>query len=187
MTVNTVRFGQLTVQEDEKIILPQGILGFPELRDYCFVDAGDDTLILWLQSLQNPAIAFPVLEPKIFKPDYAVHLNSTERRDLELETDQSFGVFSIVTIPGDIAQMTANLKAPLVINLKRQVAKQIILQENDLPIRHPMFKELKTHLLTIQAAMRAGVTSPAPVRGGTDPNARTPLRVRDLPTSDLML
>lgn len=186
MVVNTVRFGQLNVQEDEIIRLPQGILGFPELHDYCFVDAGDDTLILWLQSLQNPAIAFPVLEPKIFKSDYAVHLTANEKREIDLDPSQSYAVFSIVTIPSDVTQMTANLKAPLVMNLKKQLAKQIILQENDLPIRHPMFKELKTHLLTIQAAMRAGVAAPTPSRNvpGTGPNA--PLRIRDLPISEFL-
>jgi flagellar assembly factor FliW len=58
-------------------------------------------------------------------------------------------VFSILTIPEDVTQMTANLKAPLVINIGGQIAKQVVLQENEYSIKHLMFKELRAHLITI--------------------------------------
>ena len=83
MIIKTGRFGQLGVEEDEIISMPQGILGFPEYKRFCLVDPGDDTLILWLQSLENPEIAFPILEPKIFKPDYAARLSAVELRELK--------------------------------------------------------------------------------------------------------
>lgn len=154
MTIKTGRFGQLTVGNDETIRIPQGILGFPEYTKFCLVDPGDETLILWLQSLENPEIAFPLLEPKIFRPDYAARLSAAELRELHLENVNQSAVFSILTIPGDVSQMTANLKAPLVINLKEQIAKQVVLQENEYSIKHLMFKELKAHLLTIQSQKR---------------------------------
>src|SRR6478736_3466382 len=150
VTVKTGRFGQLTVGNDEIIKIPQGIMGFPELTEFCLVDSGDETLILWLQSLQNPDIAFALLEPKIFRPDYAARLSAAELRELKLENINQSAVFSILTIPEDVTLMTANLKAPLVINLKEQIAKQVVLQENEYSIRHNMFKELRTHLMTIQ-------------------------------------
>jgi flagellar assembly factor FliW len=147
--VKTGRFGQLTVGDDEKIRIPNGLLGFPEYTEFCLVDPGDDTLILWLQSLQNPEIAFPLLEPKIFKPDYATRLSAAELRELKLENVNQSAVFSILTIPEDVTQMTANLKAPLVINLKEQLARQVVLQENEYGIKHAMFKELRQHLVTL--------------------------------------
>ncbi len=151
MIVKTGRFGELGVDESEVISIPQGILGFPEYKTFCLVDPGDETLILWMQSLNHPDIAFPVLEPKVFKPDYAVRLSALELRELKLETIQNSAVFVILTIPDDATQMTANLKAPLVINLKAQIAKQVILQENEYTIKHPMFRELRMHLLTLRA------------------------------------
>ena len=154
VTVKTGRFGQLTVGNDEKIRMPQGVLGFPEYTEFCLVDPGDETLILWLQSLQNPDIAFPLLEPKIFRPDYAARLSAAELRELKLENINQSAVFSILTIPDDITQMTANLKAPLVINLKEQIARQVVLQENEYTIKHMMFKELRAHLLTIASQRR---------------------------------
>jgi flagellar assembly factor FliW len=109
--------------------------------------SGDDTLILWLQSLTNPHLAFPVLEPRIYKNDYVVRLSASELRELRLDSIKEASVFTILTIPGNLTEMTANLKAPVVINTRSRIAKQVVLQENDQPIKHPMFQELRTHLM----------------------------------------
>ena len=176
-TIDTGRFGKLDIATDSKIVFPNGIIGFPEVREYCLVDPGDDTLILWLQSL-NPDfdIAFPVLEPKIFKRDYAVSLSGADRRELQTEKTEQCAVLCILTIPDDITQMTANLKAPLVLNLGQQIGKQVVLQENEYQIRHSMFKELRAHLMTI--AQSAGA---APAQ--SDAAAISAVRIMDLPSS----
>lgn len=151
MIIKTGRFGQLSINEEDVISIPSGIMGFPDYTRYCLVDPGDDTLILWLQAIDNPEIAFPVLEPKIFKPDYVVRLSGAELRELKLDNINQSAVLSIITIPQDVSQMTANLKAPVVLNLKEQIARQVVLQENEYPIKQLMFKELRTHLITIFA------------------------------------
>ena len=149
MIVKTGRFGQIEVSSEEIISIPSGVLGFPEDHNFCLVDPGDDTLILWLQSLSNPLLSFPVLEPKIFKPEYVVRLSAAELRELRLASIKDASVFTILTIPAVMSEMTANLKAPLVINVREKTAKQVVLQENDQPIKYPMFKELRTHLITL--------------------------------------
>ena len=154
MIVKTGRFGQLTVEDQEIITIPAGVLGFPEFKKFCLVDPGDDTLIIWLQSVENPDVAFALLEPKILKPEYTARLSAAELRELKLENVNQSAVFSILTIGEDVAQMTANIKAPLVINLKEKIARQVVLQENEYSIKHPMFKELRTHLMTINAAKK---------------------------------
>lgn len=151
MIIKTGRFGQLNVSEEEIISIPAGILGFPEHTKFCLVDPGDDVLIIWLQSLDNPELAFPILEPKIFKLDYTARLSAAELRELKLDNINQSAVFSILTIGEDITQMTANLKAPLVINLREKIAKQVVLQENEYNIKHAMFKELRAHLMTISS------------------------------------
>ena len=176
MTVKTGRFGQLTVGNDETIMIPQGVLGFPQFTKFCIVDPGDETLILWLQSLEDPSIAFALLEPKIFRPDYHARLSAHELRDLKLENINQSAVFSILTIPEDVTQMTANLKAPLVISLKHQLGKQVVLQENEYSIKHLMFKELKAHLITISATKRG------PEATG-DQHVSTPVSIKNIPPS----
>jgi flagellar assembly factor FliW len=151
VVIQTGRFGQIEISSDEIISIPSGILGFPDDHNFCLVDAGDDTLIIWLQSLSNPRLAFPLLEPKAFKPEYVVRLSAAELRELRLLSIKDASVFTILTIPTDLIEMTANLKAPLVINTKDKVAKQVVLQENDQPIKYPMFKELRAHLVSMKA------------------------------------
>jgi len=155
MKIKAVRFGELEVSNEEIITFPEGILGFPELHRYCLVDPGDDTLILWMQSLEDANVAFPVLEPKIFKSDYIVKLSSQELKQLRLENINQSIVFTILTIPRDVTQMTANLKAPIVVNLREQVGRQVVLQENEYTLKHLMFRELKAQLATIEAAKAA--------------------------------
>jgi flagellar assembly factor FliW len=181
VTVKTGRFGQLTIGNDEIIRIPQGVLGFPECTEFCLVDPGDETLILWLQSLQNPEVAFPLLEPKIFRPEYSARLSAAELRELKLENINQSAVFSILTIPGDVTQMTANLKAPLVINLKEQIARQVVLQENEYTIKHLMFKELRSHLITIASQKRGGSSQVAAPEDGV-PHV-TPIAIKNIPPS----
>ena len=152
--LNTLRFGSLHVDENNLLSIPGGLLGFPEIEKFCLLDTGDDTFILWLQSVARPEIAFPVLEPKIFRPDYIVRLSAQELADLELQNLSQSAVYSILTIPDDVSQMTANLKAPIVLNLKTRTARQVVLQENDYSIRQPMFKELRAHIVTLQNTKR---------------------------------
>lgn len=175
MIIETGRFGQLTMNEDEIVSIPQGILGLPEYTRFCLVDPADDTLILWLQSLDHPEIAFALLEPKIFKPDYTARLSAAELRELKLENVNQSAVFSILTIPSDATQMTANLKAPLVINLKEKIAKQVVLQENEYSIKHLMFKELRAHLITISAQARPRATA--------EQQKASAVAIRDIPPS----
>jgi flagellar assembly factor FliW len=149
--IKTGRFGEVSARDEDLVLIPQGLLGFPQLTEFCLVDAGDDTLILWLQSLQDPDIVFPVLEPRIFRSDYTVRLSASELRDLKLANVNQAAVFCVLTIPENIAEMSANMKAPIVINLTEKVARQVVLQENEYSIRHPMFKELRTHLVTMES------------------------------------
>lgn len=157
MNIQTGRFGQLTVAEEDRISIPAGLLGMPEHTEFCLVDPGDDVLILWLQSLTDPNFAIPILEPKIFKTDYTVRLSAAELRELKLDNVNQSAVFSILTIEDNITTMTANLKAPLVINLREKIAKQVVLQENEYGIKHPMFKELRTHLMTISSQKKSAL------------------------------
>ena len=87
----------------------------------------------------------------MFKPDYLVRLSAAELRELRLTSIRNASVFTILTIPSNMAEMTANLKAPLVINTQERIAKQVVLQENDQPIKFPMFNELRAHLVSLRA------------------------------------
>ncbi|MBI2521349.1 MAG: flagellar assembly protein FliW [Bdellovibrio sp.] len=148
MKVTTTRFGELEVDKKDVINFAEGLLGFDNFKRFFIVDPGDQTLILWLQSLEDASIAFPIIEPKIFTPDYAVRLLPPELISLELETLSDASIYTILTIPQNIVEMSANLKAPIIINNKTRVARQIVLQDSKLEVRHKMYVELKKYIVT---------------------------------------
>lgn len=151
MKVNTTRFGELQVNNEDIINFSEGLLGFETLSQFFVVDPGDSTLILWLQSIEDASIAFPIIEPKIFKPDYIAKLLPADMNSVKLENISDAKIYSILTIPSDITTMSANLKAPIVINNDKKVARQIVLQDNKLSVKYDMYKELKSFIVSFSS------------------------------------
>ncbi len=147
MKINTTRFGELEVEKSDKIFFKEGLLGFENLKNFFVVDPGDQTLILWLQSAEEPNVAFPIIEPKIYKPEYTVQLVPSEMQSLSLENINDAVVYSILTIPQVVTEMNANLKAPIIINNKSKLGRQIVLQDSKLEVRYPMYMELKKYIV----------------------------------------
>jgi flagellar assembly factor FliW len=166
--VKTTRFGELEVNPNDILNLSEGLLGFENLKKYFVVDPGDSTLILWLQSIEDEKVAFPIIEPKIFKPDYIAKLLPADLNGLELESLNTAKLYSILTIPANVTEMSANLKAPIVINSQKKVGKQIVLQDSKLSVRHEMYKELKTYIVNFSSddAKRTSYQSNIALEGG---------------------
>ena len=143
MLIQTSRFGPVTLEKDDVIEFPEGILGFNDLRKFVLLDDPNDEIFAWLQSCEISEIAFPVLEPELFTQNYKLSLTKHDLEGLGLQKQEKVRAFSIITIPDDPTQMTANLKAPVVINVETRQARQIVLQDNQLAIREPIFTKLQ--------------------------------------------
>jgi flagellar assembly factor FliW len=170
LKVNTTRFGELQVNKEDIINFQEGLLGFENLNKFFVVDPGDSTLILWLQSIDDGKIAFPIIEPKIYKPDYVAKLVPGDMKSVELESLSQAKIYSILTIPSDITTMSANLKAPIVINNEKKVAKQIVLQDSKLNVKHEMYKELKSYIVAFASddSKRTNVETPVNTVNATE-------------------
>lgn len=151
MKVKTTRFGELRVEKEDVLVFPEGILGFEKLKKFFVVDPGDSTLILWLQSTEDETIAFPIIEPQIFKSNYVVKLLPVELNSLQLNGLENAKIYCILTIPPDVTKMSANLKAPIVINNQSKSARQIVLQDSKLTVRYEMYKDLKKHIVSFSS------------------------------------
>ena len=158
MRISTMRFGAIEVSEEDILYFQEGILGFEGLTKFFIIDPGDDTLILWLQSVGDRAIAFPILEPQVFQQNYHVGLLPSELKSLDLESAWAAKVYVVLTIPKDVTQISANLKAPIVINSAKKIARQVVLQDNNLSVRFEIYKALKAHIITM-ANMSTSATS----------------------------
>lgn len=139
LKVTTTRFGEITVPEDQVIHMPQGMVGFPGLRRYALVQHQPDSAFHWLQSLDRVDLAFVVVNPVVFKPDYQITLAGGQVKLLEVTDPGHIQVWVVVTIPkGQPQDMSANLKAPVVINLSNRKAGQLIMDDEGYSLRHPL-------------------------------------------------
>jgi len=166
--VTTTRFGELEVKKEDIFHINEGLMGFESLMDFFIVDPGDQTLILWLQSVKDPAVAFPVIEPKIFDPDYSLKLLPQEMLSLELTDLSDSTVFCILTIPRQVSEMSANLKAPIIINNITKNGRQIVLQDSKLDIRHKIYNDLKKYIVSYTSE------APPPVEKTEGPSVISP-------------
>jgi flagellar assembly factor FliW len=176
--INTTRFGELEVEKSDMVSFKEGLLGFENLKHFFVVDPGDQTLILWLQSSEQPSLAFPIIEPKIFKPEYTVQLVPSEMNSLNLENINDAVVYSILTIPQVVTEMNANLKAPIIINNKTKLGRQIVLQDSKLEVKFPMYMELKKYIVSYNSddAKRTNISvAPAPATEETYVEVDVPL------------
>ncbi len=174
MKINTTRFGELEVDKEDVIVFKEGLLGFEGLKKFFIVDPGDQTLILWFQSAEDPSTAFPIIEPKIFKPEYIVKLLPAELASLELESINDASVYTILTIPKTVTDMSANLKAPIVINNKTKIARQIVLQDSKLEVRCKMYKELKMYIVNYASDDSTRTTASVTSVSNSTPEVTTP-------------
>lgn len=147
MIISTSRFGQVELKAEDVLTFNEGLLGFGDLRKFVLLDDPNDEIFAWLQSCEAPAIAFPVLEPELFASQYKVNLTKGDMEALKLASQDKARYFSIVTIPDDPTQMTANLKAPVVVNVEARTARQCVLQDNNLAIREPIFAKLQQRVV----------------------------------------
>lgn len=146
MYIETERFGNFELADSKVITFPRGIPGFEELRKFIILEIADSRPLLWLQSVENKYIALPMIVAFDFIEDFYIGLRDSELEELDIEDESDLLVTNIVVIPEDIRKMTVNLAAPVVINVKRGIGKQIIIDAEELPTRYPIYEPIMNFL-----------------------------------------
>ena len=141
MRVDTKAYGAIDVDERQRIEFPYGILGFEKLRQYVLLDAPQQPFY-WLQALDLVEVAFVLINPVIFRPDYTVEVPPEELEEIGIDSPDKMVTFAIVTIPQNPAEMTANLQGPIIINKETRIGRQSISTNLKWEVRHPVLKEL---------------------------------------------
>jgi flagellar assembly factor FliW len=138
MDVRTTRFGVIQIAEDRVITFPKGLLGFPLAKRYCLLEPGDDACFFWLQSLDEPSLAFVVTDPALFVAEYSVPIRPEQMGELDLASLDDAQVFVIVNKVD--STLTGNLQGPLVINTITRSGEQMVLAEKRWTTRHPLVR-----------------------------------------------
>jgi flagellar assembly factor FliW len=130
MQINTTRFGPIESDESRMIHFPLGLLGFETLQRFLLIDSDEVAPMRWLQAVDDPTLAFLVVEPQLFFPDYKVKVPGDDRKVLELAKEEDAVLACLVVIPDDPSQMTINLLGPLVLNPDKRLGKQLVLHDS---------------------------------------------------------
>ena len=138
MEVRTTRFGVIDIAEDRVITFTKGLLGFPGHTRYCLLEPGEDACFFWLQSVEDPDLAFVITDPRLFVQDFSVPIRPEQMTDLSLNGLEDAQVFVVVNKVGD--QLTGNLQGPLVVNTLNKIGEQIVLAEKRWTTRHPLVR-----------------------------------------------
>ena len=127
-TIQTSRFGPLDINEEKIITMTTPFLGFAEERRFILLPHGPDSVFWWLQSVDNPDLAFVVIQPAKIAPQFNPTIAPQLRQELQAAEPAELEILVMLTIPkGRPEAMTANLLGPLLLNPVKRLAKQILL------------------------------------------------------------
>ncbi|GIT62951.1 MAG: hypothetical protein Ct9H300mP21_04970 [Pseudomonadota bacterium] len=141
MLVQTSRFGEIEVKDDQIISFPSGLIGFSE--DHRFVIREDEAAapFRWLQSIDSEDLAFVMIEPHVSISNYELELTNGHLKKLHAEKTEDLSVYSLVTMAKKMEDVTINLQGPLLFNLEKRLGIQIIVQDSRYSTRHSLFAE----------------------------------------------
>ena len=134
--VESDRLGPLEMDEAAIIEMPAGIMGFPGLQRYALVAAADEGLYSWLQSLDDPALAFLAVVPAPFIPDNEPVISDEDCRQLQLLEPSEAQLLCLVTV--EEGSVSANLLGPIVLNVITRTARQVVIADSRLTTREPI-------------------------------------------------
>ncbi len=146
ITLETSRFGALEIDTEEIVLFPEGLLGFGNHTHYVLLEDAQQAPFLWLQSVDDPDLAFVVVDPFLFFPGYEIQVKPQELGVIELENVHQAKVLTIVTIPADPMELTTNLRGPLVFNIEKKKAKQLVLIDDRYHTKHHLLKDIPPDL-----------------------------------------
>ena len=142
--VNTLRFGEIEVEEEKVVHFEDGIPAFEDEHEFLIVPYDDESPYVFLQSITTPDLAFLMTMPFVFFPDYEFELDDESQSRLGIKTQEDMLIYTLLTIPGGkVAEMTANLMAPVVLNQNTMQARQVVLDKSRYTTKHRLFPEHK--------------------------------------------
>ncbi|MCR5608974.1 MAG: flagellar assembly protein FliW [Lachnospiraceae bacterium] len=146
MLIKTKCFGEIDIAEDMIIEFADGLMGFEDLKRYTILynnEEGKKSSISWLQSVDEPALALPIINPFLVKEDYNPVVEDELLKPLGDINEENLAVFLVLTVPSDLTKMTANLKAPLLVNADTKKGQQVIVENQDYVVKYNVYDVLK--------------------------------------------
>ncbi len=146
MRVQTKFFGEVELDDNKVIEFPNGIIGFEGFKKFAILyDIEDDreTKISWLQSLEEPTLALPVVDPLAVATEYAPMIEDELLKPLGNPADEDLLFLLVMTVPSDMTKVTANMKAPVIISTEERKGVQLIVDNADYPVKFNVYESVQ--------------------------------------------
>lgn len=146
MLVKTKFFGEVEIDDAKVLDFPNGIIGFENFNRYAIIydiESEGENKISWLQSVEEPALALPVVDPLAIVPEYSPMIEDELLKPLGNPADEDLLCLLVMTVPNDMTKVTANLKAPIIINSKTNKGVQLIVDNADYPVRFNVYESVQ--------------------------------------------
>lgn len=145
MLINTRIFGTVDLEEEKILTFERGLFGFEEFKKYTILYdiEGADVKISWLQSLDEPTLALPVINPLLVKPDYNPVIEDELLDSLGELKEENIVVLLTVTVPSEVKNTTVNLKAPIIINSDTRKGCQVVAENPDYMVKYNVYSALQ--------------------------------------------
>ncbi|MGI5911535.1 MAG: flagellar assembly protein FliW [Syntrophomonadaceae bacterium] len=144
MQIKTAFFGELNISANDIIHFPEGLPAFETEKQFILIPLEENSPFFYLQSVKRADLCLLLADPFTFFPGYEVELADTVLKQLEIpEEKPPLIVLSVLTVPGDFKKTTANLMAPVIINIEKKIGLQYIPEKTDYNTKHPLFPENK--------------------------------------------
>lgn len=146
MLVKTKYFGEINLSEDKIITMERGMFGFEEYKKYTILfdsEKEGKANVFWFQSVEEPGLAFPVINPLVVKEDYNPVVEDELLKGLGEITEENIVILLLLIVPQDAIQMTANLKAPIIINADTRKGAQVVVENEEYEIKYKIYDILK--------------------------------------------
>ncbi|MFB6347502.1 MAG: flagellar assembly protein FliW [bacterium] len=143
MEIDSKPYGTIEIDESKTVTITDGLMGFEGLEEYAIIGREEEQPFEWLQSIEDPSLAFVICEARALIPDYELSILQEDYNDLGAESEDDIITYLIVVVPENPEEMTVNMKGPVVINQKNFVGKQIINQVDEYGVKHRLLDELE--------------------------------------------
>ncbi|TVR68942.1 MAG: flagellar assembly protein FliW [Spirochaetaceae bacterium] len=139
VTIQSKPYGEVTVKEQQLLHFPVGLFGFERMQHYALLDSTAPPFF-WLQSLDDPGLAFILVNPYLVVPDYVLDIDPHELTEIGEPAEDDLLVFAVVTIAHDENRVSCNLQGPVMINRKARLGRQAISLDARWSIRHSLLE-----------------------------------------------
>ena len=141
LVIESTRFGKVEIDESIVLEFESGMIGFPEHRRYVILKQRDDSVFMWLHSVDDGGLAFPIVLPWVFHWDYEVKLSDEDMAAIGVERADQISIYCVVSVGADVRKATINLFSPIVVNNDDRRARQVINTAEGYATRDPLFPD----------------------------------------------